>query len=93
MNDLVQEGLRAEFALTNTPSAADAPPVYKSTTIPYDKGSDPNGTIQHSNNSGNNQNENGIVELKSFSNLPVRDPVDIQFKDITYCVNVGFRQG
>ncbi|XP_055710760.1 ATP-binding cassette sub-family G member 4 [Phlebotomus papatasi] len=93
MNDLVQEGLRAEFALTNTPSAADAPPVYKSTTIPYDKGSDPNGTIQHSNNTGNNQNENGIVELKSFSNLPVRDPVDIQFKDITYCVNVGFRQG
>ncbi|XP_055683554.1 ATP-binding cassette sub-family G member 4 [Lutzomyia longipalpis] len=86
MNDIVQEGLRAEFTLTHTPSAADAPSVYKSTTIPYDKG--PNGTA------GQNESppEEQSLEVKRFSNLPQREPVDIQFKDITYTVSVGFRK-
>lgn len=28
-----------------------------------------------------------------FSNLPYRDPIDLQFKDITYTVNLGFNKG
>lgn len=29
----------------------------------------------------------------TFQNLSYRDPIDLQFKDITYTVNLGFRKG
>lgn len=33
------------------------------------------------------------MQLRPFNNLPPRDPVDLQFKDIAYFVNHGFRRG
>lgn len=33
------------------------------------------------------------VKFSNFTNLPKREPVDLQFKDITYTVNLGFRKG
>lgn len=33
------------------------------------------------------------LELRPFHNLPPRDPVDIQFKDVSYFVKSGFRRG
>lgn len=35
------------------------------------------------------ENGNGV----GFTNLPYREPIDIQFKDISYTVNLGFNKG
>ncbi|GAB0089083.1 ATP-binding cassette sub-family G member 4 [Sergentomyia squamirostris] len=97
MNEIMQEGLRAELSLSNAPSAVDAPPVYKSTTVPFEKGNAQNGTVEHSPDARDTGspliNSEDTMELRAFSNLPSREPVDIQFKDVTYSVNVGFRKG
>lgn len=43
--------------------------------------------------------ENGYVtainnnDNYGFTNLPYSEPIDLQFKDITYSVNLGFNKG
>ena len=93
--DFVQQENRtlvSEIAMSVTPAAADAPPVYNPTTIPlHDLSSNGNGSSTNGKHEMSSMQEK--EKLKTFSNLPERTPVDIQFKDITYTVNVGFRKG
>lgn len=86
------EVIQHEAVSTLSSSAQDAP-VYNSTTIPMS--SIINGNSNYTSiptNEPSNRPEDDYV-LKPFSNLPAREPVDIQFKDVSYTVNVGFRQG
>lgn len=41
----------------------------------------------------NVENGNGNGNGVGFTNLPYREPIDIQFKDITYTVDMGFNKG
>lgn len=94
--ELSQIGSQMDVIMSSTPAAADAPPVYNATTIPL-AAADSNGKAavrqisQQSQTTGGGGDEK--FELKSFSNLPERTPVDIQFKDISYTVSAGFRKG
>lgn len=46
-------------------------------------------------------NGNGVVYSATttngnnfgFSNLPYREPIDLQFKDVTYTINMGWTKG
>lgn len=76
-----------DMIVSSTPSAANSPPVYNSTTVPLGESS--NG---HGRGNGASKSDEKY-ELNMFQNLPKRSPVDIQFKDISYCVNAGFRKG
>lgn len=51
---------------------------------------EPNGLNGH-----NNYTDNSMEFSKGFCmpHLPNRDPIDIQFKDITYTVKLGFYKG
>lgn len=89
--------LAADMIMSSTPAAANSPPVYNSTTVPLN---DPQQSKQQQQQNGSgNGNGNGRsrqdekYQLNMFSNLPERTPVDIQFKDISYCVSAGFRKG
>lgn len=88
--------LAADMIMSSTPAAANSPPVYNSTTVPLN---DPQQSKQQQQNGSGNGNGNGRsrqdekYQLNMFSNLPERTPVDIQFKDISYCVSAGFRKG
>lgn len=33
------------------------------------------------------------IDKYAFSNLPYREPIDLQFKDITYTVKMGWNHG
>lgn len=53
---------------------------------------EPNGLNGHH----TNYTDNSTEFSKGFSHmphLPNRDPIDIQFKDITYTVKLGFNKG
>lgn len=81
--------LAADMIMSSTPASANSPPVYNSTTIPIasNRGQEP---PQQEKESGRGDEK---YELRTFNNLPERTPVDIQFKDISYCVKAGFRKG
>lgn len=40
-----------------------------------------------------NDNNNSVVQNCAFQNLSYREPIDLQFRDITYTANLGFRKG
>lgn len=48
-------------------------------------------TDSHQENGFNLQMDNN--DNITFQNLSYREPVDLQFKDVTYTVNLGFRKG
>lgn len=77
--------LASDMIASSSPAAANAPPVYNSTTIPL------NGNSRAESQQSPSKDEK--FELRTFNNLPERKPVDIQFKDISYCVKAGFRKG
>lgn len=60
-----------------------------------------NHVVHHNNNNNNNNNSNHYQShndieahhVRPFQNLPPCEPVDIQFKDVSYCVSMGFRKG
>lgn len=57
-----------------------------------------NNHVVHNNNNNNTahyQSHNDIEahHVRPFQNLPPCEPVDIQFKDVSYCVSMGFRKG
>lgn len=69
--------------------------VYKSTTIPINNNRGEvykNDRSQTGNHQGGN-GENGVNKQPQFSNLPSRQPIDLQFKDVAYTVSMGFRKG
>lgn len=70
--------------------------VYRSTTVPINNNRGEllkNDRSQSSNYRGDENGENGVYKQPQFSNLPSREPIDLQFKDIVYTVNMGFRKG
>lgn len=54
-----------------------------------------NTTEQNGLNGHTNYTDNSMEFSKGFCmpHLPNRDPIDIQFKDITYTVKLGFNKG
>lgn len=40
-----------------------------------------------------NDNNNCVPQNCAFQNLSYREPIDLQFRDITYTANLGFRKG
>lgn len=50
---------------------------------------EPNGLNGHTNYTDNSMEFSKMC----MSHLPNRDPIDIQFKDITYTVKMGFNKG
>lgn len=86
--------LAADMIMSSTPAAANSPPVYNSTTVPLNEPQQPRQQQQQQNGSGTGRSkQDEKYQLNMFSNLPERTPVDIQFKDISYCVKAGFRKG
>lgn len=76
----------ADMIVSSAPASANSPPVYNETTVPLtSKQPSPVAPAVHE--------EDTKFDLKTFNNLPERKPVDIQFKDISYCVKAGFRKG
>ncbi|XP_005184543.2 ATP-binding cassette sub-family G member 4 [Musca domestica] len=78
------------------------PPVYNSTTMPL-KAANGNDGRRESKTTSNSQTDmhehtakvNTLEEKDAgrFSNLPSRDPVDMQFNNLSLTVNLGFRKG
>lgn len=93
--DILQQEVRG-IALANL-SEAHSAPVYNQTTVPLNRKDSRNmeqAVIR--NNTGNNaypSNHDIEGHVRPFQNLPAREPVDIQFKDVSYCVSLGFRKG
>lgn len=69
--------------------------VYKSTTVPINnnRGEVLKNDRSQSTNNRDGSGENGVHRQPQFSNLPSREPIDLQFKDVAYTVNLGFRKG
>ncbi|KAI8119326.1 ATP-binding cassette sub-family G member 1 [Lucilia cuprina] len=77
------------------------PPVYNTTTMPLLTS---NGHLDYKNGGrtpANSPVETQAPTLKSemakdngrFSNLPTREPIDMEFKNLSLTVNLGFRRG
>lgn len=79
-------------SVLNSISTPNLTSVYKQTTYPIEN---QNGIpwLQPADNSQNLSPTEDELELRPFNNLPPRDPVDIQFKDVSYYVKTGFRRG
>lgn len=93
--DFIQQEMRADLA------GFTEKPVYNTTTVPISNGKHHNGVMNGVTN-GSNGNGHHPVEEDSDSdmnldthltNLPHRDPVDMEFKDLSLTVNLGFRKG
>uniref|UniRef100_A0A182RGB5 ATP-binding cassette n=1 Tax=Anopheles funestus TaxID=62324 RepID=A0A182RGB5_ANOFN len=92
--DILQQEVRG-IALANL-SEVQSSPVYNQTTVPLNRKDSRNmdqAVIR--NNTANTFPSNHDIEghIRPFQNLPPREPVDIQFKDVSYCVSLGFRKG
>uniref|UniRef100_A0A182MVP0 ABC transporter domain-containing protein n=1 Tax=Anopheles culicifacies TaxID=139723 RepID=A0A182MVP0_9DIPT len=92
--DILQQEVRG-IALANL-SEVQSAPVYNQTTVPLNRKDSRNmdqAVIR--NNTANTFPSNHDIEghIRPFQNLPPREPVDIQFKDVSYCVSLGFRKG
>lgn len=95
--EFVQQNSQAQIALAALSSSVDHndDKVYRSTTMPINNNrgeSLKNGRSQSIHNREGN-GENGVQKPPQFSNLPSREPIDLQFKDVVYTVNLGFRKG
>lgn len=93
----------------NTTTVDQHAPVYNATTVPLNRkdsrnmeqalrnNSSSNNHVVHNNNNNtaHYQSHNDIEahHVRPFQNLPPCEPVDIQFKDVSYCVSMGFRKG
>ncbi|XP_053665541.1 ATP-binding cassette subfamily G member 4-like [Anopheles marshallii] len=92
--DILQQEVRG-IALANL-SEVQSSPVYNQTTVPLNRKDSRNmdqAVIR--NNTAHTFPSNHDIEghIRPFQNLPPREPVDIQFKDVSYCVSLGFRKG
>lgn len=106
--DILQQEVRGGIALSTLSSDQHAA-VYNSTTVPLNRKDSRHldhhvlNNTGHSNNHNNNNNNGGghfqshndieSHQIRPFQNLPPCEPVDIQFKDVSYCVSMGFRKG
>uniref|UniRef100_A0A182KC35 Uncharacterized protein n=1 Tax=Anopheles christyi TaxID=43041 RepID=A0A182KC35_9DIPT len=93
--DLLQQEVRG-IALANL-SEVQSSPVYNQTTVPLNRKDSRNmdQAVIRNNTSNTAFPSNHDIEghIRPFQNLPAREPVDIQFKDVSYCVSLGFRKG
>ncbi|KFB39951.1 AGAP009463-PA-like protein [Anopheles sinensis] len=95
--DILQQEVRG-IALVNL-SEAQSAPVYNQTTVPLNRKDSRNmdqAVIRNNTGNGNSFTSNHDIEghaVRPFQNLPPREPVDIQFKDVSYVVDLGFRKG
>lgn len=92
--DILQQEVRG-IALSNL-SEVQSAPVYNQTTVPLNRKDSRNmdqAVIR--NNTANTYPSNHDIEghIRPFQNLPPREAVDLQFKDVSYCVSLGFRKG
>ncbi|XP_050077230.1 ATP-binding cassette sub-family G member 4 [Anopheles maculipalpis] len=92
--DILQQEVRG-IALANLTEVQSAP-VYNQTTVPLNRKDSRNmdqAVIR--NNTTNTHPSNHDIEghIRPFQNLPPREAVDLQFKDVSYCVSLGFRKG
>lgn len=94
--EFVQQNTRSQIALSVLSSADNNDDrVYRPTTVPINNNrcdvlkSD----RSQSNNIREENGENGVHKRPQFSNLPSRDPIDLQFRDVAYTVNLGLRKG
>ena len=94
--EFVQHETRSQIALATIQTANDDKPVYMSTTVPINNNINGNGIRPHKDDSfePNNSDENDYdYQFKNFTSLPSRQPLDIQFKDVSYTVDLGFYKG
>ncbi|XP_055589007.1 ATP-binding cassette sub-family G member 1-like [Uranotaenia lowii] len=109
MDILQQEVRGIALATIHSSSEQQHGPVYNSTTVPLNRKDSRNldhvinNTGHHNHNGNSNSNGTGPYQshndiemshqVRPFQNLPPCEPVDIQFKDVSYCVSMGFRKG
>ncbi|XP_058061132.1 ATP-binding cassette subfamily G member 4 [Anopheles bellator] len=93
--DILQQEARA-IALVNLSETNHSAPVYNQTTVPLHRKDSRNMDQQaviRNNTIAFSSNHDTETPTRPFQNLPPREPVDIQFKDVSYCVSLGFRRG
>lgn len=106
--DILQQEVRGGIALSTLSSSDQHAPVYNSTTVPLNRKDSRHldnvllNNTGHGNNHNNNNNGGAHYQshndieahhIRPFQNLPPCEPVGIQFKDVSYCVSMGFRKG
>lgn len=94
--EFVQQSARSQIALTVLSSAdINDDKVYKPTTISINnnRGETFKNDRSQSSNNRDGMDENSVRRQPQFSNLPSREPVDLQFKDVAYTVSLGFGKG
>lgn len=94
--EFVQQSARAQISLSVLSSVdSNDDKVYRPTTVPINNNRSEvlKSDLSQSNNVRDANGENGVDKRPQFSNLPSREPIDLQFKDVAYTVSLGFRKG
>lgn len=85
--ELLQQEART-IAISSISNADANESIYQATTMPINK----NVQTEYRTTRRLTSNDE-TLQLKPFQNLPSRDPIDIQFKDVSYYVNQGWKKG
>lgn len=101
--EFMQQEARSHIALSTISSVDQRKGVYQATTMPIGTPDDPKETVLVNGNGHHHipmsesdatapSGENGF-HFPHISSLPPREPLDIQFKDVSYTVNLGYFKG
>lgn len=107
--EIFQQESMSHIAMAALSGSAEERPVYGSTTVPINNNKELTNHRRPSqqplvgvtvlgapNTNGIDEiidnNDNGY-QFQHFRSLPSREPLDIQFKDVSYTVNVGYFKG
>lgn len=91
---MIQNETRADIALGALSISQDKP-VYNSTTIPITHGSQQDNVIINNKRVDITPKEKFVKskgDQRILTSLEAKDPVDIEFRDLSYTVKVGFRK-
>lgn len=85
--ELLQQEART-IAISSISNADANESIYQATTMPIN-----HKNVQSEYRIRRLTSNDETLELKPFQNLPSREPIDIQFKDVSYYVNQGWKKG
>lgn len=100
--EFLQQEARSNIALANISSVDQQKAVYQSTTVAISAAPDSTKETTLTNGNGvyhiptsvsDGEAPSGANGFHHISSLPPREPLDIQFKDVSYTVDLGYFKG